>query len=83
MTNSYDLWQAPPNWKKIAFNVPAEVAVHWINKTVTDKGREHVREHVKMIHWGKGEGDDNCGTRFEGHELLDFADACKLYGMPS
>ncbi len=80
MTNSYDLWQAPPKWKKIAFGVPAELAIHWINKLVTDKGREHVRDHVKMIHWPE---DKDKGTRFEGHELLDFMDVCKLYGIPS
>jgi hypothetical protein len=82
LTNSYDLWTSPPTWKKIAFDVPAEVAVHWINKLVTDKGRGHVRDHVKMMYWPENP-DHGIGIRFNGRELLDFMDSCKLYGVPA
>ena len=77
MTN-YDLWNTTTK-KKIAFDCSAELALHWICRLATDKGREYVRDHVRMMYWPRG----RVGTRFEGHELLDLLDSAKLYGVPT
>lgn len=73
----YDLWNTTTR-KKIAFDVSAAVALHWIGKLATEHGRAYVHEHVRMLWWPPGA----LGQRFGGGELLDLLDCAVLYGMP-